>query len=135
MATNFWICYAPECLYKGPTAEFEHAEGGHLCPKCSGEDVFPWRKFRCLGCGFEEEQGKFFIHYPPGVSRFSGRAREFEADLDQDPMEEKMEYDCSHVNNPDCKSKSYEQIDDSKASIVEPTLPQVKRRKAKKKKR
>ncbi|MCE9586104.1 hypothetical protein K8R04_02160 [Candidatus Uhrbacteria bacterium] len=106
MATNFWICYVRDCLYKASTKEFEHPEGGHICPKCRSEDVFPWRKFRCLGCGFEEEQGKFFA--------FKCEGKVEEADLDEDPMESKLEYNCSEYNNPDCDSKSYEQIDESK---------------------
>ncbi len=105
MATKFWICY--ECKTKGTEEEFRHPEDGHECPKCKHCDAsFPWRKFRCLGCGFSEEQGKFF-----GWKDEFGKDQE--ADLDADPTEEKMEYECSSFNNPLCDSKEYEQIDDS----------------------
>jgi|SRR5688572_14450069 len=108
MATNFWICYEPPCNnYRGPESEFKHPEGGHVCPKCKTSDAcFPWRKFRCLGCGFEETQAKFFAY-----GRRHGNIDE--ADLDADPITEKWEYECSRLNNEDCDSKSYEQIDDS----------------------
>ncbi len=105
MATNFWICY--ECKTKGTEQEFRHPEGGHECPKCKNCDAsFPWRKFRCLGCGFEEEQGKFF-----GVKISFGKIDE--APLDEDPVDRKWEYDCSEINNDICDSTTYEQIDDS----------------------
>ena len=111
MATNFWICYEPvhgTQGYRAPEAEFKHPEGGHECPKCKHcNSVFPWRKFRCLGCGFEEEQGKFFASSHPR----SGKVED--SDLDPDPVLEKWEYDCSDQNNRDCDSSSYEQIDES----------------------
>ena len=112
MATKFWMCYERKCMYRGPTAEFEHPEGGHVCPKCKSEDAdFPWRKFRCLGCGFTEEQGKFFAWR-------NENGKEEERDLDPDPVEEKWEYRCSERNNLDCESTSYEQIDESDAPFV-----------------
>lgn len=125
MATNFWDCAA--CNHRGPldafvnqqwmsASEFER-EGipYHICPECCSEDVFPWRKFRCLGCKYEAEQGLFFIFVPSG-----------EADLDPDPIEATWEYDCSHHNNPDCPSKSYEQIDDGSITPIR-MIPEPKK--------
>lgn len=107
MATNFWICYQDKCGYRGTEAEFRHPENGHECPKCKLDDAaFPWRKFRCLGCGFAEEQGKFFAT----GSRFG---ETHDADLDPDPIKEKFPYRCSELNNEMCDSTAYEQIDDS----------------------
>lgn len=132
MATNFWDC--TDCKHRGPADAFVNQQWMsasdferegipyHICPKCCSEDVFPWRKFRCLGCKHEAEQGPFFIFIPHGGFRYgnisSNDPRHGEADLDADPVEEKWEYDCSHYNNRDCASKSYEQIDDGSITPI-----------------
>ena len=52
-----WKCSS--CLYVKREADFK-VEGGHLCPLCESEDVFPYRLFRHKGCGHVADQEKWF---------------------------------------------------------------------------
>lgn len=108
MATKEWKCYACNTIDKERKFRGKDA---HRCPKCDKEEfAFPYRVFRCVGCGYEAEQGKFF------ASPCRGGKME-EASLDPDPREEKWKLDeCPNPENQykgedeKCRSRRYKQV-------------------------
>jgi hypothetical protein len=118
MATKFWKCYAPGCLYRGATREFKRkidpatkklhtcdaCRGeDHYCPKCHCLDVFPDRTFQCVGCGYTATQDIFFQLEEdtnwknPDGGEYLGAIEKEENDipLGPDPIRERWTYDCA----------------------------------------
>ena len=63
-----------ECGHVGRSLEFG-VRGNRRCPKCSSEQVFPHRFFKCKACGYIAHQDDWFPEYP----------------LDENPLEEGVE--------------------------------------------
>lgn len=106
MATDYL-----RCEYCGHIALVEEFDSD--CPECSQGDVFPYRKFRCLDCGTEDEQDEFFGEHlsssswiSSGEDRLSSSsAPQYSSVVDPDPIEEGWEAKC-----PNCASIRCAQI-------------------------
>ena len=62
-----WKCEG--CGYVGQESEFRVTPDS-VCPECDSEDIFPYRMYRCKGCGKVADQHTWFE----------------EAELDLDPI-------------------------------------------------